>query len=189
MTQQLVFFLEEPSAREMLKGVLPKLLPEGISVQYVVFEGKQDLEKRLPLRLKAWQHPNAKFIVMRDKDSGNCLAIKQGLVEKARQAGKSETLVRIACHELESFYLGDLTAVAKAIGPDNIKRQQSNRKYRNPDQLANPAQELKRLAKNYQKVSGSRAIGPCLNIENNRSNSFNALIEGIRRLIGVNDEP
>ena len=38
----LVFCLEEPSAREMLKGVLPRLLPEGIDVKYLVFEGKQE---------------------------------------------------------------------------------------------------------------------------------------------------
>lgn len=154
MTKQLVFFLEEPSAREMLKGVLPGLLPEDITIQYVVFEGKQDLEKRLPLRLKAWQHPDAAFIVMRDQDSGDCEKIKQNLVNKATQAGKPQTLVRIACHELESFYLGDLAAVAKAIGPSNIARLQANKKFRNPDKLANPSQELKKLARNYQKIAG-----------------------------------
>ena len=51
----LVFFLEEPSAREMLRGILPKILPADISTQFVVFSGKQDLEKRLPVRLRAWR--------------------------------------------------------------------------------------------------------------------------------------
>jgi hypothetical protein len=41
----LVFFLEEPSAREMLQGILPNILSDEISTQFVVFEGKQDLEK------------------------------------------------------------------------------------------------------------------------------------------------
>lgn len=189
MISTLVFFLEEPSAREMLKGLLTKLLPPSIQVQYVVFEGKQDLEKRLPMRLRAWQQPNAMFVVMRDQDSGDCQSIKQGLVAKATEAGHPETLVRIACHELESFYLGDLKAVAEALGPKNLARQQNSKKFRNPDQLANPKQELKRLVNNYQQVSGSRAIGPLLDIDNNRSNSFNALIRGIRQLTGVNCEP
>ncbi|WP_163371965.1 DUF4276 family protein [Endozoicomonas acroporae] len=178
MTPTLVFFLEEPSAREMLKGLLTKLLPPSIQVQYVVFEGKQDLEKRLPIRLRAWQQPNAMFVVMRDQDSGDCQLIKQGLVAKVTEAGHPETLVRIACHELESFYLGDLKAVAEALGAENLARQQNSKKFRNPDQLANPKQELKRLVKNYQQVSGSRAIGPLLDIDNNRSNSFNAFIRG-----------
>ncbi len=181
---QIVFFLEEPSAKAMLEGVLPKLLPEGMSPRYVVFEGKQDLEKRLPMRLRAWQYADAKFVVMRDQDSGNCVDIKNGLLEKCRDSGKPDTLIRIACHELESFYLGDLNAVGDSIGPNNLSKQQNKAKFRNPDNLNNAAQELKKIAPSYQKVSGSRAIGPYLDIDNNRSTSFNALISGVRRLIG-----
>ena len=50
----LVFLLEEPSAREMLKGILKKLLPGDITPQYMVFEGKRDLEKRLVRRIRGW---------------------------------------------------------------------------------------------------------------------------------------
>lgn len=51
----LVFFLEEKSAEIMLDGILPQILPEGVAYRCVVFEGKQDLEKRLSKRLKGWQ--------------------------------------------------------------------------------------------------------------------------------------
>lgn len=34
-----VFLLEEPSAEEMLKGVLPKILPVDVQVRYIVFDG------------------------------------------------------------------------------------------------------------------------------------------------------
>ena len=44
---ELVFMLEEQSARAMLEGLLPKLLPAEVTPRYVVFEGKQDLEKQL----------------------------------------------------------------------------------------------------------------------------------------------
>lgn len=182
----LVFFLEEPSAREMLRGVLPKILPDAVSTQFVVFEGKQDLEKRLPIRLRAWQQPDSFFVVLRDQDSGNCKAIKAGLTGKCSAAGQPTALIRIACHELESFYLGDLAAVGEAIGPGNLARRQQKAKYRDPDRLANPAQELKKIAPAYQKVSGSRAIGPCMNVENNHSQSFNALVSGVKNLIGAN---
>ena len=180
---QLVFFLEEPSAKEMLKGILPRIISENVLVKYVVFQGKQDLEKRLPIRLRAWQYPNAKFVVMRDKDNGDCIKIKNALREKCVQSGKPNTLIRIACHELESFYLGDLLAVQDSIGPNNISQLQYKAKYRNPDVLANASQELKKISPDYQKVSGSRAIGVLLNIENNTSNSFNSLIAGIKNLI------
>jgi len=181
---EIVFFLEEPSAREMLRGILPKLLPEHIIPRFVVFKGKQDLEKRLPRRLRAWQHPDALFVVMRDQDSGDCTAIKRRLVEKCTDSGKPDTLVRIACRELESFYLGDLKAVSQTIGPANIEKHQNKAKFRHPDTVANPSQELKKLAPSYQKISGSRAIGPILDLDNNLSTSFNALINGVRRLTG-----
>jgi len=182
--RQIVFFLEEPSAKQMLKGVLPKILPETIVSRFVVFEGKQDLEKRLPMRLREWQHPDALFVVMRDQDSGDCTAIKRGLVKKCTDSGKPYTLVRIACRELESFYLGDLKAVSQAIGPASIEKHQNKAKFRNPDTLASPSQELKKLAPSYQKVAGSRVIGPMLDLDNNKSTSFHALINGVRRLIG-----
>lgn len=181
--RKIVFFLEELSAEQMLRGVLPKILPETIIPHFVVFEGKQDLEKRLPMRLRAWQHPDALFVVMRDQDSGDCTAIKRGLVKKCTYSGKPDTLVRIACRELESFYLGDLKSVSQAIGPANIEKHQNKAKFRNPDTLASPSQELKKLAPSYQKVSGSRAIGPMLDLDNNKSTSFNTLINGVRRLI------
>jgi len=181
----LIFFLEEPSAKEMLKGILPKILPDNISAQYVVFEGKQDLEKRLPMRLRAWQQPDAKFIVLRDKDSGNCVEIKQKLLKKCANAGKHDVLVRIACHELESYYLGDLQAVSRFTGHAQLSRLQATAKFRDPDRLANPAQELKRLAPGYQKVSGSREISPHLSLDNNRSTSFNALVCGIKSLLNA----
>lgn len=185
---QLVFFLEEPSAREMLKGLVPSILPDQADIKYVVFEGKQDLEKRLPRRLKAWLRTDVKFVVMRDQDSGNCIEIKQNLLKKCFDSGKEDALVRIACRELESFYLGDLKAVSKAIGPKKLAAQQQKAKYRDPDSLGNPAEELKKLAPEYQKVSGSRSIGLLIGKNNNKSKSFNALVSGLKNLIGENED-
>lgn len=183
--KQLVFFLEEPSAREMLKGLLPRLFPDMGEPVFVVFEGKQDLEKRLPRRLKAWLQPGCAFVVLRDQDSGDCVEIKKRLVSLCHQAGQPGALVRIACRELESFYLGDLETVAAAIGPSSVARLSGKARYQDPDRLTNAAQELKRIAPGYQKLSGSRAMGPQMRLEGNRSRSFNALISGLNTLIGV----
>ena len=60
----LVCCLEEPSAREMLAGVLTRILPTGWNVQYIVFEGKQDLLRRLEMRVRGWQLPNSCFLVL-----------------------------------------------------------------------------------------------------------------------------
>jgi hypothetical protein len=78
-----------------------------------------------------------------------------------------------------------ITPLAYMIIRDATIKQQNNAKYRDPDRLNNAAQELKRIAKTYQKLSGSRAIGPVLSLDENRSISFNQLISGIRKLLGV----
>ncbi len=62
----LVFFLEEPSAKEMLNGILPMILPENIVPRFVIFEGKQDLEKQLVRKLRLWNMPNSRFFILRD---------------------------------------------------------------------------------------------------------------------------
>ncbi|MFP4419033.1 MAG: DUF4276 family protein [Desulfococcaceae bacterium] len=185
----LVFFLEEPSAAEMLKGLLPRVLPEGIPVEYRPFEGKQDLEKRLPRLLRAWRRPNCRFVVIRDQDAGDCQILKRRLVNLCKEGGSPNVLIRIACRELESFYLGDFAAVEKGLELKGIARKQNGRKFRTPDQLRSPSRELERLTKGrYQKILGSRRIGPCLSLEGNRSHSFGVLVSGIRSLLVEEDE-
>ncbi|MGC8490759.1 MAG: DUF4276 family protein [Syntrophobacteraceae bacterium] len=179
----IVFFLEEPSAKEMLKGILPRFLPSEFNTRYVVFQGKQDMEKQLERRLRGWLLPDSLFVILRDQDSANCQDVKAGLVELCVKSGKGEALVRIACKELESFYLGDLEAVERGLELRGIADKQGKRKFRSPDDLGNPYMELSALTGNlYQKVSGSRSIGPHLNLDGNRSRSFCALVAGIKKL-------
>lgn len=180
----LVFCLEEPSAEEMLKGVLPRILPDDVTPRFIIFKGKQDLEKQLVKRLRGWRAPNTQFVVMRDQDAANCHDVKAKLVQLCEKAGKPDALVRVACRELESFYLGDLAAVETGLEINGIIHKQKSSKFRDPDHLANPVQEIKRLTGfKYQKMSGSRGIGPHLQWTNNRSKSFVTLISGIKRLV------
>ncbi len=180
----LVLLLEEPSARAMLEGLLPRVLPDGVSVHFMVFEGKQDLERQLGRKIKDWLRPNSVFLVMRDQDSGDCRVIKENLLKICRAAGRPEALVRIACRELESWYFGDLGAVEKGLGLSGIVQFSNKAKYRTPDQIVNPATELHKITKgSYQKIGGSRKIGPHLDIESNTSRSFQVFLDGIRRLL------
>jgi len=182
----LVFLLEEPSAREMLEGLRPRLLSSEADVRYVVFRGKQDLEKNLNRKLRGWLTPNSVFVILRDQDAGDCRKIKRRLMDLCKAAPEKPILVRIACHELESFYLGDLAAVERGLGVRGLAKRQGAAPFRNPDALPNPGQVLGNLTEQtYQKVLGSRAIGPHLDLENNASRSFQALISGIRTLVAA----
>ncbi len=180
MTPHLVFLLEERSAREMLNGLLEKILPADVSWRCIIFEGKQDLEKQLVRRIRGYRVPGAKFIVLRDQDAADCHAIKARLKALCRRAGRPETFVRIACREIESWYLADLEAVGNALGIKKLARLQAKSKYRHPDKLQSPAKELEILTNGrYQKISGSRLIGRLLDPDNTRSHSFQVFLKAI----------
>ena len=183
MIKNLVFLLEEQSAKALLESIVPRLIGTDISVRYMTFEGKQDLEKNLKRKLQGWQMPDTAFVVMRDQDSSDCIEIKQRLKAICMEAGRPETLVRIACHELESFYLGDLNAVSLAY--KKTVPSQKSRKYRTPDNLSNAAEELSKITQNeYHKIDGSRRIASLLSLDGtNHSHSFNILCDGIRRIV------
>lgn len=184
---EFVFMLEEPSARAMLEGLLPRIginLPE---IRYIVFEGKQDLEKNVAKRIRGYRNPNARFIVIRDQDSTNdCVALKDRLLGLcANSAGERALLARIFCRELEAIYIGDLSAVEAALEMAGVARRQNERRFRKPDTLMAPSKELKTITRGtYQKISGSRAIGLQLDVNNVRSNSFKVLVSGIRKVCG-----
>jgi len=184
----LVCFLEEGSAKAMLNIILPKILPTEFSHLCIAFEGKQDLEKQIASKIQHWNKPDTVFLIMRDKDSGDCKKIKSELLEKIKTTDKiSSSLVRIACHELESFYLGDLLAVEQGLSIANLSKKQRKEKYRNPDNLANPKQELQKITnEEYQPISGSKAIAPHLKLDDsNTSTSFNALLSGVKKLCTI----
>lgn len=180
---EIVFLLEERSAQAMLEGFLPKIISGSFTCRFIVFEGKQDLEKQMIKRMRGYRVPNARFVVMRDKDSEDCCQVKSRLVQKCTDAGRPNSVVRIACHELESWYLGDLAAVEAGLEVNGLVRHQSKAPYDKPDHLAAPARKLQSIAPVYQKVGGSRAIGPHLDPNNNRSHSFGVFVAGIRKIV------
>jgi hypothetical protein len=177
----LVFLLEEPSMKEALQGLLPRILPDGVHFICVPHEGKSDLERSIPRKLRGWKTPDTCFVIVRDQDAADCHDVKDRLVELCQEGHRPDSLVRVVCRELESWFLGDLEAVEEAHGV-NVARLQGRRKYRNPDTVGNPAAEMARLVPGYQKVAGARAIGPRLDPARNRSPSFRAFVDGVRRL-------
>jgi hypothetical protein len=181
--KQLVFLLEEESMKALLEILLPQILPPEVCFLCIPHEGKQDLEKSIPRKLRAWQTPGTSFVIVRDKDGADCVEIKNRLVNLCQQAGRGDSLVRIACHELESWFLGDLAAVEKAFNIKKLAGQQQSRKYKEPDKLSNASEELQKLVKGYRKVSGAKKIAACLTINQNYSHSFNCFIDGVRGMI------
>jgi len=179
----LVFLLEEPSAKDALEGVLPKIIPRDVRVEYLLFEGKQDLEKRMARKIRGWLDKHSLFVVLRDQDNGDCQVIKQRLMERCGEGGRPETLVRSACRELESWFVGDWQAVGEAFNLPNLHKQSAKAIYRNPDKLGSSVTELRKFIPTYQKRDGARRIGHHLDVERNRSRSFQVFVQGLNRLL------
>jgi len=177
---RMVFLLEERSMKTLLDGLLPRLIPEMPFV-CIPHEGKEDLEKSIPRKLRAWREPGARFVVIRDNDGGDCEALKQRLVALCNSSGRSDALVRIACQELEAWYIGEPAAMAKAFGNSQLNDIGNKSRYRDPDAIHQPSREIAKLLPEFQKVSGARRMASCLSRNGNHSRSFQVTMDGIER--------
>jgi hypothetical protein len=186
MSYNLIFLLEEPSMKIVLETILPKLIPEHISYICIPHQGKQDLCKSIPKKIKAFNfNPDTKFIIVHDQDSHDCKKLKSELLEICQNAGNKNILIRIICHELESWFLGDLVAVEKAyrLKPESLSQQQNKTKFRNPDQLNSAKEELRKLVPEYYPGTHSKAIAPYLSLTENKSRSFQVFLDGINKIL------
>lgn len=183
--KEIVFLLEEPSMKEMLGSFLPRLSSCQPQITYIVFEGKSDLKKRLQRKIQHYSNPEAFFIILIDQDSANCKNLKQEIIQKIQNLNKP-FLIRIVCHELESWYLADLKAVERALSINGLTKKQSQKKYRQPDNLSNAKQEFQNILGEkhpYQPLKYGREIGKYLDPENKRSRSFAVFVESYRKLL------
>jgi hypothetical protein len=178
---KLVFLLEERSMKVLLDGILPRLFP-GIQFLCIPHEGKQDLEKSIPRKLRAWKEPGVRFVVVRDNDNVDCISLKESLLELCKDAGRTDSLVRIACQELEAWYFGEPQSLAAAYNRPELAQIGNRARYREPDSMHKPSEELSKLIPEFQKVSGARRMSEFLQCANNSSPSFQVFYQGIRSL-------
>ena len=178
---KLVFLLEEKSMKYFIDGIMPKILPPKISFITIPHEGKSDLQKSIPRKLRGWKEPDVKFVIVQDQDSNDCRELKQKLIALCGE-DQHEKLIRIACQELEAWYFGDLDAVSKAYGK-NLSAIKKKRAYRNPDSIVGPKRELKKILPEHQQISGAQRIAEYVDVNRNTSPSFNAFVSGVQRLI------
>lgn len=174
---------------EVLKVILPKILPEQWKLNQNVFlrvhEGKSDLQKSIPKKIRAYAyHPvEIGVVVLHDQDTADCHVLKEKLLTLCNQPNTNiKSLVRIVCRELEAWYIGDMLAIQKAYPHFQARRYQNKSKFRNPDSC-NAKDELKRILPELKQIGSACLIAPHLDIENSRSNSFKQLVSGIKRFL------
>jgi len=178
---RIVFLLEERSMKVLLEGLLPRVMP-ALRFLCVVHEGKNDLEKNIPRKLRQWREPGARFVIVRDNDGADCTRLKDTLVGLVPEERREQTLVRIPCQELEAWYFGDPDALALAFSDPDLRTLGTRARFRDPDRVSEPSSALAELAPAFQTVSGARAMGRLLDPSRNTSRSFHVFLEGVRRL-------
>lgn len=178
----LVILTEERSMKVTLEYLLPKLGVDLKDVTIIAHEGKTDLERSIPRKLRAWQTPGARFLVLRDNDRApDCRLVKARLSQLVYEAGKSSvSKVRIVCQELEAWFLADVAALTEAGYLAPGKSPAFSR--RDPDAIPHPAQEMEHIRRGYGKITGASEVAPHLDPENIRSASFRNTVQAIRDL-------
>ena len=179
--------VEEPSMKEFLSILLPNVLDKEwhLNENYFIrsFEGKSDLQKNIPSKVKLlsnWKHEASGVVIMQDQDSSDCKMLKQKLIDICNQNGNCPKLVRIICRELESWYLGDFLAVNKAYPSFKYQNHINKSKFRFPDSC-NAFDELRKILPEFQKVGGAKKIAPFIVVNQNKSESFKQTISGLIR--------
>lgn len=166
--------------KTLLDGLIPRLFPDLV-FPCVPHDGKGDLERSIPRKLRGWREPGVRFVVVRDNDRGDCLDLKRRLRALCSVRPEQDCLVRIACQELEAWYLGEPDALAEAFGDESLRHIGSKARFREPDEIPYPARALARLIPQYQKIGGARVLADHLHRRRNRSPSFHAMMDGIER--------
>ena len=179
---RIVFLLEERSMAILLERLLPRLFP-NMQFRCVPHEGKKDLQRSIPRKLRAWGEPGVRFVVVCDNDGGDCIALKESLKNLCKQGNREDTLIRIVCQELEAWYFGEPDALADAYNDESLRNIGRRSRFREPDRIQKPSAQLRQIAPQFQKISGARSMAAHLSKERNRSTSFHTFLTGIERLI------
>jgi hypothetical protein len=199
------FLVEEFSAEEFLKQILPKIIRENnVDFKIHSFRGKQDLLKKLPKRLKgykAWIPEYYRIVILLDQDEEDCERLKNKLEKmageadfitksKANSGEKFQVLNKIAIEELEAWFFGDIEAIRVAY-PKVSKNLENQKPYRNPDAIQGGTWEaLEKILKSagyhqggLEKVKAAKEISQYMNPGKNNSKSFQVFYQGLLKLI------
>ena len=135
-----VLLVEEKSMKIFLETFLPFKFPE-CKFRVISHEGKVDLKQSLVREMKVLNWNTPMFIVLIDKDANDCRVLKTE-IDNLCCATETNYKIRIVCHELESWYLGDLAAVDIAFST-KLSKHSNKKTFREPDDLPNAKEILK----------------------------------------------
>ncbi|TVQ98651.1 MAG: DUF4276 family protein [Desulfovibrionales bacterium] len=196
--------VEEASAEEALRHVLPGLLRSRARAKVINLGSKYKLLKVIENRLRAYRTridkgEDLRIVVLLDRDDDDCVLLKgwleqaaatAGLPSKSRpdEHGRFFVVNRIVVEELESWFIGDTEELRRAF--TGLPRINPNGGiFRNPDN-GGTWEALHRFLKkhgiyrnSYPKIDAARRIDPNMRVDRNRSGSFGQFVAGIEAVL------
>ncbi len=184
----IVFLVEDLSMRKFLEGILLRLGFEPHYFRIKHHQGKEDLIRNLDKVVKK-ESKEANFLfVLVDQDKRNCYEFKKEIKEKM-QSCACNYKIRIACYELEAWFLGDMDAIkqcSQKFKPDFFRNKE---KYRYIDNIVKPSIEIETIVPDWKqtflrKDKFAAEIAKHISLESkiNKSHSFNIFLEAIKSI-------
>ncbi|RKZ90622.1 MAG: hypothetical protein DRR19_09505 [Candidatus Parabeggiatoa sp. nov. 1] len=184
----IVFLVEDYSMRKFLEGVLPRLGFEEHLFEIKHHRGKEDLISHLNNIIPTLSKRAQQIIIIIDQDRQDCLALKNKIKAKMARCCSCEYQIRIACYELEAWFLGDMEAIAKCSPRFKASFFQGKKKYRDIDNIPKPSSVLEEIVPDWKKRYASKPkfaeeIAHFVSLEKqnvekaNRSHSFQVFLE------------
>lgn len=181
------FLLEEQSMKIVLKNLLGKIIADQ-DYLLISHNGMMDLQRAIPKIVPTLSKKfNARIVIVHDQDNHDCIQLKNKLLLLTQNA-YCPILIRIACKELESWFLGDMKAIEKAFPKFKSDKYINKQKFRHIDSIHKPSMIIKDLIpelNNYEiipKRKLAESISVHMNINQNNSVSFNHFVNGIKKL-------
>lgn len=191
--RHLEILVEELSMESALKNLLPRIIDPVDTFRIHSHQGKDDLLRRLPTLAKAYRNilqadSHQRLAVIVDRDDEDCRLLKQRISEIFRRAS-CPALCRIAVEELEAWFFGDIEALRVPFPkiPPSIGQRA---RFRDPDGIKGGTwEQLERVLKSAgyysQRIPKNEVadlVSKHMDVDVNRSRSFNQFVAGIRQL-------
>jgi len=182
----IIFLVEEYSMRKFLEGILPRLGFTEPTFEVKHHRGKEDLIRNLNKIIPTLSKRARQIILVVDQDKEDCKELKKKVVEKMQNCA-CDYKIRVACYELEAWFLGDMDAIAESSPQFKPKSFQNKEKYRNVDGIEKPSEVIKKIVPRWEKDYPSKPkfaekMAKVVSLESqaNRSHSFYILLETLK---------
>jgi hypothetical protein len=188
----IIFLVEDYSMRKFLEGILPRLGFKEDFFEIKHHRGKEDLISNLRQIIPSLSKRAQQIIVIIDQDKQDCVVLKDKIKKKMAYCS-CEYKIRIACYELEAWFLGDMEAIAKCSSRFKAGFFQGKKKYRDIDNIEKPSRVIEEIVSDWKeryasKPQFAKTIAPFVSLERknfkkaNRSHSFQVLLETLYEL-------